>query len=479
MRIVVLNGSPKGATSITMQHATWLAGEFPEHRFVVLHVARRVERLAKDPAALEEVLEEVRSADGVLWAFPLYIGLVCSQYKRFIELAYEPEAAEAFRGKYAAALSTSIHFFDQMAQQYIHSVCDDLGMAYTGFYAAGMQDVLKEEERRRFRGFGRDFLESIAAHMSVPVMHAALPAAALMFEPGAPSRRVETRGRRIVILTDGRPEDRNLGAMTRRLAAAFDGPVETVNIREVGTKGGCLGCLRCGPDNHCAWEGKDGFIDFYNTKLKTADILVFAGTLVARQLSWKWRELFDRSFFNTHQPSLSGKQVAFLISGPLSRVPELRTLYEAWMEFQRSNLVAFLSDEAESSSALEAQLDGLAERLVRLSEEGYVRPMTFLGVGGMKLFRDDIWAELRIVFAADHKYYRKAGYYDFPQRHPVRMLLIRLLALVTSIPAIRDRMASGMKQFMIMPYRRLLAGRRGLEDPQSGRQKAEESGRAA
>jgi multimeric flavodoxin WrbA len=290
---------------------------------------------------------------------------------------------------------------------------------------------------------------------------------------------VETRGRRIVILTDGRPEDRNLGAMTRRLAAAFDGPVETVNIREVGTKGGCLGCLRCGPDNHCAWEGKDGFIDFYNTKLKTADILVFAGTLVARQLSWKWRELFDRSFFNTHQPSLSGKQVAFLISGPLSRVPELRTLYEAWMEFQRSNLVAFLSDEAESSSALEAQLDGLAERLVRLSEEGYVRPMTFLGVGGMKVFRDDIWAELRIVFAADHKYYRKAGYYDFPQRHPVRMLLIRLLALVTSIPAIRDRMASGMKQFMIMPYRRLLAGRRGLEDPQSGRQKAEESGRAA
>jgi multimeric flavodoxin WrbA len=479
VKIVVLNGSPKGATSVTMQHAAWLAGEFPEHRFVVLHVARRAERLARDRQALEEVLEEVRSADGVLWAFPLYIGLVCSQYKRFIELAYEPEATTAFRGKYAAALSTSIHFYDQIAQQYIHSVCDDLGMAYTGFYAAGMRDVLKEEERRRFRGFGEDFLESMAARIPVPRLHAPLPAPELTFEPSAPARPVVSGGKRIVILTDERPKDRNLVAMTRRLAAAFVGPVETINLWEVGTKGGCQGCLRCGPENRCAWEGKDGFIEFYKQRLKNADILVFAGTIVARQLSWKWREFFDRSFFNTHQPSLTGKQVAFLVSGSLSAVPELRTLYEAWMEFQRSNLVAFVSDEAESSVALGAQLDGLARRLVRLAEEGYVRPMTFLGVGGMRIFRDDIFAELRVVFRADHKYYRKAGYYDFPQRQPLRMLMVRTMALVTGLPAISRRMSSGMRQFMLMPYRRLLAGRRGLEDPQGGSGENSDKGRAA
>jgi hypothetical protein len=172
--------------------------------------------------------------------------------------------------------------------------------------------------------------------------------------------------------------------------------------------------------------------------------------------TWKWREFFDRSFFNTHQPSLCGKQVAFLVSGPLGRLPELRTVYEAWMEIQRSNLVAFVSDEAESSAELEAELDGLAERLVRLSREGYLRPMTFLGFGGMKVFRDDIWAELRIVFRADHRFYRRHGYYDFPAAG--RMLFVRAAWLLTGLPGIRRKFPAMIRKGMLRPLRKVLAG---------------------
>jgi hypothetical protein len=35
-------------------------------------------------------------------------------------------------------------------------------------------------------------------------------------------------------------------------------------------------------------EGKDEYIDFYNTKIKTADILVWAGAITDRYLSAKW-----------------------------------------------------------------------------------------------------------------------------------------------------------------------------------------------
>jgi multimeric flavodoxin WrbA len=121
-------------------------------------------------------------------------------------------------------------------------------------------------------------------------------------------RRVSTAGRRVVVLTDARPQQANLLAMIGRFRAGLDGEVEVLNLHDVDIKGGCLGCLRCGPAYRCAYTGKDGFIEFYNEKLKTADVLVFAGAIVDRQLSWKWREFFDRSFFNTHTPSLSGKQ---------------------------------------------------------------------------------------------------------------------------------------------------------------------------
>jgi multimeric flavodoxin WrbA len=51
----------------------------------------------------------------VLWAFPLYYLLVASQYKRFIELIFENNSTAAFKGKYAAVLTTSINFYDHTA----------------------------------------------------------------------------------------------------------------------------------------------------------------------------------------------------------------------------------------------------------------------------------------------------------------------------------------------------------------------------
>ena len=78
----------------------------------------------------------------VLWAFPLYVMVVCSRYKRFIELIFERKAEDAFPGTYAASLSTSIHFFDQTAHAYIHAISDDLGMKYLGFYSADIKDLL-------------------------------------------------------------------------------------------------------------------------------------------------------------------------------------------------------------------------------------------------------------------------------------------------------------------------------------------------
>jgi multimeric flavodoxin WrbA len=456
MKILVLNGSPKGEQSVTMQYVQYLALCYPQHEFSLRHVAHRVRSLERHTEQFAELIAEVRQADLVLWAFPLYILLVCSQYKRFIELIAERGAGDAFRDRYAASLSTSINYYDTTAHRYIQAVSEDLGMKYLGSYSANMQDLMKPEERRRLEGFATDLFASIERGIRPARLYPPLAYVPWTFSLEAPQRRVPTDGRRVVVLTDARPEQASLLAMIRRFREALDGEVEIFNLHDVDIKGGCLGCLRCGAEYRCAYTGKDGFIEFYNEKLKRADVLVFAGAIVDRQLSWKWRQFFDRSFFNTHTPSLTGKQVAFLVSGPLGQLPDLRLVYEAWVELQRSHLAAFLSDEAESAEALEEALDGLAERLVRLAGSGYIRPQTFLGIAGMKIFRDDIWGSLRIVFRADHQAYNRLGVYDFPQKRLGQRFLNQLGYLVTGLPGIRRRWPSMIKKGMLWPYRRVL-----------------------
>ena len=458
MKIVVLNGSPKGPVSVTMQYVSYIAKRHPEHVLKVFHVAQKINGLVKDPGRFEAIIEEIRSADGLLWAFPLYILLVSSQFKRFIELIDEKDAAGAFSGRYAAALSTSINFYDNAAHAYIRGISEDLGMKYLGFYSANMHDLLKKPEQERLELFAQGFFQGIENRETPQPLYPPLQHRSVALRLNPPARRTTAANKRVVVLTDAQPQHRNLQAMIERFSRSIEGPVEIHNLYGLDIKGGCIGCLRCGFDNRCAYTGKDGFMDFYNSVLKRADVIVFAGTIVDRQLSWKWRQFFDRSFFNCHTPSLVGKQIAFLVSGPLSQLPELRQVYEAWMEIQRSNLVGFISDEQIGSGGIEERIDSLAERLIRQAQLGYIRPRTFLGIAGMKVFRDDIWGGLRIVFRADHKAYKRLGVYDFPQNRLGRRILVRLGWFVTGLPGIRQRFPQMIKQQMIQPYRKVLDG---------------------
>jgi NAD(P)H-dependent FMN reductase len=61
----------------------------------------------RDDTVLADILAKARGADLVLWTAPVYYLLVPGQYKRFIELVDEHGGAEAFTGRYAAALTTS------------------------------------------------------------------------------------------------------------------------------------------------------------------------------------------------------------------------------------------------------------------------------------------------------------------------------------------------------------------------------------
>ena len=450
MKIAVLNGSPKGEVSVTMQYVHFLELRFPEAEFKFFDVALKIKSLEKNDKAFGEVIAGVSAADAVLWAFPLYFLVVCSQYKRFIELIFEKNAVFAFHGKAAACLTTSINFFDYTAHNYINAVCDDLQMNYFGAYSAEMNDLLKTKERQRLKAFGELFMKAIKDKTPAIRNNKPIVAPEIVFEAGQITP-LETEDKKVLIVADNLADNPNLQKMVERLRQTFSPAAELLQLKDIDIKGGCLGCIQCGFDNVCVYEGKDGFKDFFNTKIKTADILFVAGAIHDRYLSSLWKCFFDRSFFNGHTPFLKGKQVGFVISGPFGQINNLREIFEASMGVQQVGIAGFVCDDLGSSAEINIALQSIALRSVAQSKLGYVAPPTFYQVAGNKLFRDVIWGRLRPVFQADHRYYKEHGMYNFPQKNHKWRMINSLLVLLTKIPVVRREFIKRMKKEMIKP----------------------------
>ncbi len=453
MKITVLSGSPKGEDSVTLQYVRYLQKSFPDHDYRVFHVAQQIRKLERDEAAFRGIMDRVAESAAVIWAFPLYYCLVCSQYKRFIELIFARGHEEAFRGKHALTLSTSVHFFDHTAHNYLHGICDDLAMNYFGGYAAKMYDLMRTRERERFLKYGGAFLEAAARRAPASRRFPPLRPATFVYVPGAPRRDLTAGDKKIIIIADEAREDGNLGKMIRAFRDNFAHPVETIFLTDIDIKGGCLGCCRCGLDNVCQYQGKDGFIDFYNEKVKGADIIVMAGEIRDRYLSSRWKQFFDRSFFNTHTPTLADKQLVFLISGPLGQLPNLVEILSAYAQFQSANIAGIVTDEGEDGPQLDGLLRETAARALRMAAQRYVPPMDFLGVAGMKIFRDEVWGMLRFVFQADHRYYRQHGYYDFPQRDFKTRRMNLIMMFLTRIPSFRKKFLRSLEKEMVKPLK--------------------------
>jgi multimeric flavodoxin WrbA len=456
MNIVVLNGSPKGDISVTMQYVEYIRKKFPQHRYTVHNISQKMVRIEKDREAFDEIMESIKESGGVIWAFPLYYMLCHGNYKRFIELVFEKKAEAAFKDKYAAAITTSIKFFDHTAHEYIHGISDDLGMKFFGGYSALSDDFMKKKERERFLFFAEDFFRAISQKEPLYRQYPQVVWSNPAYSPKTPSKKIAVNGKKVLILTDEKPGDYNLRKMTAHFADCFKEEIETANINDIDILGGCQGCMKCGHDNHCAYEGKDGYIEFFNSKIKTADILIFAGTVKDRYLSSRWKTFLDRSFFNTHIPVLINKQIGFIISGPLAQLPNLRKILEAYPPMQLGNCTGFVTDEPGDAAQIDSEIQSLAERSLRYAEAGYTSPYQFPTIGGRKIFRDEVWSDLKPIFQSDYKMYKKMGLLDFPQKKYFRRMMNTTFYYLLKIMPLRKKFQGFMKEGMIMQHKKIL-----------------------
>ena len=450
MKIVVLNGSPKGnKQSFTMQYIWYAQKMFPQIKFNSISIGQKLNNMQLKEETFQEILNEMVSADGIIWCFPVYVYLVPSQLKKFIELLFENKAEEKLENKYSALISTSMNFFDTTAIDYVHAISEDLNMRFSGFYSNNSFDFYKLEKRKTFYLFIENFLNAIQNKLPVPRRFRSLiPRKDFIFNPSEVSSdfKLDNNGKKIILLTDNSDENSNLGKMIGKFVSSFKDEINIYNINNIDMKGGCLSCLTCGYNNQCIYN--DGYSEFINTKLKNNDIIVYALSLKDRYLSYRYKQFLDRAFYNGHTPIIEGVQLCYLLTGPLSQIENLRQLISCITEISGGNLVDIITDEFGDSDEINNLIFNMAQKALKFSQTGYVQTPTFMSVGGYKIFRDMIYGLPGVLFQADYRFYKRRKMFDFPKNK----LSYRVMRLLFKSKKVRTIFKKNMSKIFIQKY---------------------------
>ena len=442
MNILVLNGSPKGQNSITLQTVLYLQKKYPAHNFEVLNVGSRIKALEKDFASAAAALEQ---ADLLLFSYPVYTFIAPCQLHRFIELM--KASGIALQGKYATQLSTSKHFYDITAHRYIQDNCQDMGLKYIRGLSADMDDLLCKKGQKE----SCDFFEHVCwsvEHDFYETFPQPLPRPAHKpVEAFAPSGQEKTGD--VVIVTDCRPEDSQLAAMIERFRGVLPLQTRVVNIGEYPFSGGCLGCFNCAVSGKCIY--KDGFDSYLRDSIQSAQSIVYAFSIRDHSMGARFKMYDDRQFCNGHRTVTMGMPMGYLVSGDYSREFNLQMIMEGRAQVGGNFLTGVATDEFDPNT----EIDRMAENLCYALQNKYVPPQNFYGIGGMKVFRDLIWL-MQGMMKADHKFYKAHGQYDFPQKQWPTMLKMYLVGALLASPKIKAKMGKKMNEGMLMPYKKVL-----------------------
>lgn len=443
MNILVLNGSPKGPFSTTVHTARYLEALHPEHTFTYLPVGQKIRSYERDFTPARTALEQ---ADLLLFCYPVYTFIAPYQLHRFIELI-KADGVD-LSGKFASQLTTSKHFYDVTAHRYVEENCFDLGLRVVRGLSADMDDLLTPQGQKEARQFFDQLMFSCAHNLFVTPPAQAPSRERTIYAPTlAPTEKKP--GKDVVIVTNCAPQDQNLQNMIQDFRAALPLETRVVNLRDFPFSGGCLGCFGCAITGACVH--KDGFDRFLRTQIQSADAMVLAFTISDHYTHSSFKCYDDRQFCNGHRTVTHGTPIAYLISGDYRYEANLRMIVEGRSEVGGNYLCGVATDEEDTAQAIQT----LAQSLVFALDQGLTRPANFYGVGGMKIFRDLIYV-MQGLMKADHKFYKVNGIYDFPQKQKKRIVQMKLVGALLSLPSAQKKMKGQMNRYIIAPYEKVV-----------------------
>lgn len=416
MNILVLNASPKGKNSATVQTALYLQALHSEHTFTFLPVGQRIKSYESDFTPVRQALEQ---ADLVLFCYPVYTFIAPYQLHRLMELI----AADGvdLSGKFASQITTSKHFYDVTAHRYVEENCLDFGMKVIRGLSADMEDLLQEKGQREARMFFDQLIFSCAHGPFVTPSPKAPHHLPRLYQPSL-SPAPKNRGKDVVIVTNCAKDDQSLQGMIADFQAALPYESRVVNLRDFPFAGGCLGCFGC------------------------------AITISQHYTHSSFKCFDDRQFCNGHRTVTHGTPIAYLIRSDYQYESNLRMIVEGRSEVGGNYLCGVATDEGNTKEDIQS----LAQNLAFAMEKKLTRPANFYGVGGMKIFRDLSYI-MQGLMKADHQFYKSHGIYDFPQKQKKRIWQMRLVGALMAIPSVQKKARGQMTDAIIGPYQKVVA----------------------
>ena len=156
MKILVLNGSPKGNYSITLHTLLYLQELYKEHEFEILNIGQKIRVYEKD---MSEVISALEKAELIIFSYPVYTFIAPSQVHRFIELLKENNVD--LSNKFVTQITTSKHFYDMTAHKYIEENSFDLKMKVIRGLSLDMEDLTTKNGQIYVRNFFDFVVDSI------------------------------------------------------------------------------------------------------------------------------------------------------------------------------------------------------------------------------------------------------------------------------------------------------------------------------
>ncbi len=306
----------------------------------------------------------------------------------------------------------------------MHGISEDLGMFYYTGFSADMEDMNKIEERKRLSLYAQNFLRIVENKIPLPRVTAPIVYQPCSYESGNIEDVKKTNDYKMLLITDAEKEDKNLINMIESFTRLVPNPVEIVNLNDINIVQGCLGCGNCQFNvGQCVSAKRDDYEEMYRQKIIDKDVLILAPKIRDRYFSAKWKRMEDRRFVDNHRPLWTGKQVVYLISGPLRALPNLRQLLHIRKQVNEAEIAGIVTDEYETPGEITELIKASIKQLFWSLEKKFIFPNTYVGIGALKIFRDFIW-NYQFVFPGDHAHYKEHGFYDFPKKSRLKFWFI-------------------------------------------------------
>ena len=414
-----------------------------DHHFEFLHIGPIIRKLEKDFSEAKKMLEK---AELIIFSYPVYTFLAPYQMHRFIELVYDNDVN--VKDKWATQITTSKHFYDITAHRFMNENMLDFGLKVLPGLSQDMEDLLKERGRKELL----DWMKMTEFRIEMGIFRARKERAIeVQRKYEAKLDNIPKTGKKkISIVTNVEDNDSSLQNMIEDFRRSIPYEATVFNIGKFPFSGGCLGCFGCAKTGKCVH--KDGFDSYLREQIQSADSIVYAFRIKHHFTASSMKCYDDRQFCNGHRAVTAGTPTAYIIAGDLGAEENLKDLIEARASVGGNYLSQIVTDEGEDVSS---SIESAAKALTFALENNIAEPRNFYGVGGNKIFRDLIY-EMRGLMKADHKFYKRNGYYsDLPQRHLGRMIAMQFVGLLLSLPGAEKKKGMMMKG-MLMPYKKVL-----------------------